>query len=226
MRVHRVISVSLEAFKKEQAARDAEVLDSFDEESDLTPVTEIAPITAALTKLAAPKKAGGLKRAWSNLTEEERTRIEGFVQDCKRVGATYRDADMLSGPSALVGDYCVANGLTVGPVKARWKQDDGSFSEEESLRIALPLNEYAARRLSEHSGREVTPRDTAHLEKKGGADPYSILEYALVTPTWCDILKAADLPAGKLMVMWDKLVEGWTADGAGVMLPPDKEQAA
>jgi hypothetical protein len=201
------------------------VLDSF-EKPDLKPVTEIAPVTAALTKLPAPNNDRGLKRAWSNLTDEERTRIDGFVQGCKRVGAVYCEPEELSGPWAMLEDYSVANGLTVKLVKTRWKQDDGSFSEEDCIRIALPLNEYAARRLSEHSGRKVTSKDTAHLEKKGGADPYSILEYALVTSTWCDILKAADLPAGKLMVMWDKLVERWTADGAEVKLPPDEEQAA
>jgi hypothetical protein len=126
----------------------------------------------------------------------------------------------------MARDYCVANGLTAELVKTRWKRNDGSFSERDCIRLALPLNEYAARRLSEHSGREVTPKDTAHLAKKGGANPYSILEYALVTPTWCDILKAADLPAGRFMVIWDKLVEGWTADGAWVVLPPNQEQAA
>jgi len=209
--------------EEEEAARDAEVLDFFDDPG-VNPVTEIAPVTAAVTKPPAPKKDTVLKPVWSRLTEEERARFDGFVENCKRVGAQYFDPDEFSGTWAM--EYCVANGLTEELVKTRWKQDDGSFREQDCIRIALPLNEYASRRLSKHSGREVTPKDTAHLEKKGGADPYSILEYALVTPTWCDILKAAHLPAGKLMVMWNNLVEHWTADGAEVMLPPDEEQAA
>jgi hypothetical protein len=79
------------------------------------------------------------------------------------------------------------------------KVDDDPVTVLDLIRIALPLPEYVAKRLSEHTGRRITRTETQRFSRfEDGADLYSIVEYALVTESWCSLLKKADAPVGLL----------------------------
>jgi hypothetical protein len=89
--------------------------------------------------------------------------------------------------------YCKPFGLTV--------DDAYPF-----LRIALPLHEYAAKRLSAHTGRIITPSSLTALHKKEALDPYCTIDHALSTPSWANLLKTAK-GAGMLISLWDRIEE-------------------
>jgi hypothetical protein len=51
------------------------------------------------------------------------------------------------------------------------------------IRSAPRFKDYAARRLSEHTGRDISASDLMPLEKMIGVDLYSFDDYAFVDPT-------------------------------------------
>jgi hypothetical protein len=103
------------------------------------------------------------------------------------------------------------------------------------IRSAPRFKDYAARRLSEHTGRDISASDLMPLEKMIGVDlysfddyafvdPYSILEYALITHSWCDLLKAETTrsPVAMLKSVWHEIAASWSkAGGLRVHEPRD-----
>jgi hypothetical protein len=119
--------------------------------------------------------------------------------------------------------HCKREGLVTATVVAKLKivDDDRTW---ELARIALPFPEYVAKRLSEHTGRQLTPSETKNFSRcENGADPYSVLEYALVTESWCTLLRNADTPAGLLFSTFEGIRQSWLDDGGYHLSAPDPD---
>jgi hypothetical protein len=107
------------------------------------------------------------------------------------------------------------------------KIQDEQRPSVECVRIALPFPEYVAKRLSEHTGREVTPRETGNFTRfETGPHPYFALEYGLATESWCTMLKKADAPAGLLFRCFERIRQGWLDEGGYFYPAPQPETEA
>jgi hypothetical protein len=124
-------------------------------------------------------------------------------------------------------DHCKAEGMEAVPVTL--KVGDDAHTIVECVRIAAPFPEYVAKRLSEHTGQRITPRETATFSRfEKGPDAYSVLEYALCTESWCSLLKKADAPAGLLFKHFEAIRQGWLDEGGfffGPLKPEDAQQS-
>ena len=136
---------------------------------------------------------------------------------------TYENIDF-----AAATEYFAKESLKLAWVDLKMK--DGSVVR--SMRLAPPINEYAARRLSDESGKVIRPNDLTTLLRKKG-ELYSILEYALCTESWCTWLKSkADKPAGWLIAKWESkegkpgIAEAWENEGGFWYDVPKKEESA
>jgi DNA-binding MarR family transcriptional regulator len=167
------------------------------------------------------------------LSEEDRDFFETYVE-IRGDRVAYDVPQAFDNLDGLVA-YCKARGIAP-PSKVKGRHNDrGRLEEWDLIRSAPRFKDYAARRLREHTGRDISASDMIPLEKMIGADlysfhdyalvdPYSILEYALITHSWCDLLKAETTrsPVAMLKSVWHEIAASWTkAGGLRVHEPRD-----
>jgi hypothetical protein len=158
------------------------------------------------------------------LTEGEESYLGWLLPMAKREGPVHPEADQGEGLwlNDAVITHCKREGLVATTIVAKVKL--GNDQTWELARIALPFPEYVAMRLSEHTGKRIAPRETKNFSRyEDGADPYSVLEYALVTESWCTHLRNADKPAGLLFSTFEDIRQSWLDHGGYHLNAPDPD---
>jgi hypothetical protein len=155
----------------------------------------ISGLDAPLTPKAEPEISNHL-----------RTLLQPLVGIAMTYGAAY-SSEFADADHAVIPQYCAQFGMEATHIDGTW-------------RIALPIEEYAALRLSQNSRKVVPVANCQYIAGKLATDIYSVIEHGLATPSWRSSIPKANSPIGLLMAEFDKIRESWTEAGSKTIKPP------
>jgi hypothetical protein len=150
------------------------------------------------------------------------------TSDHETIAVLHRDAVFIDTllPSAFWRGIAFTHGYTLGEGAQRVLIQKASYwgfevkQDVEGIRIALPLHEYAALRLTQASGKQVESSYCTKLVNKQGDDHYAVIEYGLATESWATLIREGRSPIAVLMHCFDDIRESWLTNGGYTCEPP------
>jgi hypothetical protein len=182
-------------------------VDDGDDLSDLDmPITPPAPRAQEAEAEEEISFSSPAPKPMPEISHKIRRRLVPLVGMAMTYGAAY-SSEFDDADQAAITGYCSQYGLEVTEIGGTW-------------RIALPIAEYTALRLSQNSRKVVPVEKCQYIGGKQATDIYSVIEHGLATPSWSVSIPAADFPIALLMHQFDKIRESWIEAGSPTIKPP------